>query len=158
MHGPWGIDGYSDHAAWEAYWRDDDALFRTEVGVAGASPPAMIRRFAGHESYWPPTTSWWRHTAAWWTHWPRLEKRSGVGLTEERLDCYVNETQHEYLATAARWSKVKFPACDGFVVWMGHDAFPCPSNTSLLDFDGVPKPAAHALRSVFTSTSTAPDL
>lgn len=61
---------------------------------------------------------------------------------------------HQYLTSAARSSKAKFPACGGFVVWMGHDAFPCGSNTSLLDFDGVPKPAAHALTTVFISTST----
>jgi beta-mannosidase len=32
---------------------------------------------------------------------------------------------------------------------MGHDAFPCPANTAVLDFLGRPKPAADALRKIF---------
>ena len=34
------------------------------------------------------------------------------------------------------------------VVWMGHDAFPIPGNTSILDFHGRPKPAALAIRDI----------
>jgi beta-mannosidase len=36
-------------------------------------------------------------------------------------------------------------------VWMGHDCFPCPSNTSVIDFAGKPKPAWEALKEVFNS-------
>jgi len=32
---------------------------------------------------------------------------------------------------------------------MGHDCFPCPNNTAILDFDGRPKPAALALGEIF---------
>jgi hypothetical protein len=35
---------------------------------------------------------------------------------------------------------------------MGHDPFPCPSNTAVLDFYGRPKPAAEALRRIFLTT------
>ena len=152
VHGPWGIDGYADAAAWAAYWRDDDALFRSEVGVAGASDLALIRRYAGGESTWPPTSDYWRHAAAWWTQWSRLEPCLGHATDADALARYVAHTQQEqaeYLAAAARLTKARFPACGGFLVWMGHDAFPCPSNTSLFDFDGQPKPAARALATVF---------
>ncbi len=32
------------------------------------------------------------------------------------------------------------------MLWCGHDCFPCATNTSILDFDGNPKPAAEAFR------------
>lgn len=153
VHGPWNIDGFAGPEDWANYWRDDDALFRTEVGVPGASPAALIRRHAGGEAIWPPQTPYWRHTADWWTQWRRLEPTLG-STGPDGLEQYVTHTQREqadHLATAARLTKARFPACGGFVVWMGHDAFPCPSNLSLLDFDGVPKPAAQALAAVFRS-------
>jgi len=35
---------------------------------------------------------------------------------------------------------------------MGHDSFPCPVNTSFIDFDGNLKPVAKELRKIFKST------
>ena len=34
----------------------------------------------------------------------------------------------------------------GLIVWMGHDSFPCIADTSILDFQSKPKPAALAFR------------
>jgi hypothetical protein len=36
---------------------------------------------------------------------------------------------------------------------MGHDCYPCPANTSIVDFDGQPKPAVAALKAVFCKPS-----
>ncbi|MDR2774700.1 MAG: hypothetical protein LBC19_08170 [Tannerella sp.] len=36
----------------------------------------------------------------------------------------------------------RFPRCGGFLIWMGHDCFPCPTNNSIIDFEGNPKLAA----------------
>jgi len=54
-----------------------------------------------------------------------------------------------YIPYAAQACKNRFPACGGFMVWMGHDCFPCPINTSVIDFYGNYKPAALALKEVF---------
>jgi hypothetical protein len=35
------------------------------------------------------------------------------------------------------------------ILWCGHDCFPCAVNTSIVDFEGVPKPAALALSAVY---------
>jgi beta-mannosidase len=43
----------------------------------------------------------------------------------------------------------RFPSCGGIIFWMGHDSFPCTANTSLIDFDGEPKPALLALSQLF---------
>lgn len=152
IHGPWGLSGFQGLADWHAYWEGDDALFRSEVGMPGASPVALLERYHGNEPLWPPTGAWWLHGGAWWTQWERVEARfegmeAGAALTE-----YVRVTQAEQAeayATAARACKSRFPRCGGFIIWMGHDCFPCPANNSVIDFDREPKPAWHALREAF---------
>jgi beta-mannosidase len=124
--------------------------------VPGASPADLIRRHAGHESVWPPTAPLWRHSAGWWTQWPRFAAACAGLPSAAALDRYVALTQADqarHLAAAAAAAKARFPRCGGFLVWMGHDCFPCPANTSLFDFARRPKPAARALAAVFRHRS-----
>jgi beta-mannosidase len=58
------------------------------------------------------------------------------------------------LSYAARATKSRFPRSTGFIVWLGHDAFPCAVSLALFDYDGRPKPAAAALAEVFLTPST----
>jgi len=44
-----------------------------------------------------------------------------------------------------------------FIIWMGHDSFPCTANTAIVDYDGVPKPAALALRDIFRTNASPSD-
>ena len=159
VHGPWGFNGFADEAAWNDYWRRDDALFRTEVGLPGASSTALIQRHAGTASVWPPTSPLWRHSAGWWTQWPRVAAAVDTSDPAEALARYValtQATQARALATAAAAAKSRFPHCGGFIVWMGHDCFPCPANTAIIDFEHQPKPAALALASVFLASPPDP--
>lgn len=152
VHGPWGLDGFPSPNGWEDYWLRDDALFRGEIGVASASRVELIERQAGGESAWPPTSLWWHHSSGWWTQWDRLSARFGELEPAAALAAYVDHTRSEQaakLAFAAWAKKVQFPRCGGFLVWMGHDAFPCLANTSIIEFDHVLKPAAKALAAVF---------
>jgi beta-mannosidase len=141
VHGPWKADGsFEDWAEW---WRESDALFHAEAGAPGASPAEMIRRFAG-EPPLPGDASHpaWLHASSWWLQW---DEWLATGGDPDDLDSYVNwsqEYQLRLLASAWRACRDRFPRCGGFIVWMGHDSFPCPVNTSILDFDGNPKPAA----------------
>ena len=57
------------------------------------------------------------------------------------------------LETAAQASLDRFPACAGFVVWLGHDTFPCAVSLALLDYGGGRKPAAKALSLVFAASN-----
>ena len=150
VHGPWNHNGALE--SWIEYWDKDDALFRSETGFPGASPAEMIRRCAqGSALPADLTHALWRHVSSWWIQWEDYLKSGGNG---EDLDAYVawsQERQATALAYAARASKNRFPACGGFIVWMGHDCFPCPINTSILDVYGNPKPAATALARVFNA-------
>ncbi len=91
----------------------------------------------------------WNRTA-WWIEWPLFVQE--VGREPRDLEEYVSwsqERQARALQRAARACKNRFPRCGGFIVWMGHDSFPCAANTAVVDFEGRPKPAALALRRVF---------
>jgi beta-mannosidase len=158
VHGPWGLGDFRDMDDWRDYWANDDALFRSEVGVAGAADVELLRRHSGGLPLWPPTTPLWRHAANWWTQEQRLVEPFADLPPDEALAAYVEHTRREQaegLAIAAGACRARFPRCGGFVVWMGHDCFPCPANTSLIDFARQPKPAWHALRAVFRQPPSA---
>jgi beta-mannosidase len=151
VHGPWKLPGTM--ADWAAYWAGDDALFRSEVGAPGASPAAIIERSAGDLSTLPGTADnpLWQRTS-WWIEWPiflREQGREPSSLAE--FVAWSQARQAEALRIAASACKGRFPRCGGFIVWMGHDSFPCTANTAIVDFDGKPKPAALALGEVFRS-------
>lgn len=152
VHGPWNHEG--PFADWERYWKADDALFRSETGMPGASSVAVLERYRGTCAVWPATREnpYWLHSSSWWIQWALFQDRvaglePAAGLAE-----YVRlsqDLQARALAVAVGACKARFPACGGFIIWMGHDAFPCATNTSVIDFDRGTKPAYHALRTVF---------
>jgi beta-mannosidase len=150
VHGPWHVTGDVD-GEWEEYWQHDDSLFRSEVGVSGASPVDIIRRYKGDLPEVPGTTAnpLWRRTA-WWIEWPVFVREHGREPANlEEFLAWSQERQRQALAIAARACKGRFPRCGGFLVWMGHDSFPCTANLSIVDFDGRLKPAGLELGRVF---------
>jgi len=149
VHGPWKAD--PDLEVWRNYWRDVDALFHSEVGAPGASPAELIRRSRGELPELPGTLEnpLWRRTS-WWIEWPEFIQEKG--RPPQDLQEYVDwsqKRQAQALAIVAGELKRKFPRCGGVIFWMGHDCFPCTANTSVIDFDGNPKPAALALQEIF---------
>jgi beta-mannosidase len=149
VHGPWKADPI--RADWESYWRDMDALFHSEVGAPGASPAEIIRRFSGGLPEMPATIDnplWWR--TSWWIEWPEFLGEMGREPADlEEFVAWSQARQTWALTTVAETLKSKFPRCGGVIFWMGHDSFPCTTNTSVIDFDGQPKPAALALQAIF---------
>lgn len=150
VHGPWGFDGNME--AYKEYWRGDDALFRAEVGVPGACDVELIKRYCP-DAWWPPNNPTWAHSCLWWIGWGRFSNLGDLP-PEEGLAAYVRQTQAEQaegLGFAAEACKRRFPRCGGFLIWHGHDCFPCPINNSVIDFEGRPKPGYFALQRVFTN-------
>jgi beta-mannosidase len=108
-------------------------------GLAAASTPTELRQL-------------WTHTSGWWLAPLDTWLDSGGRVTE--LEAWVEKSQARQAAMigyAARRSLARFPACAGFLVWLGHDTFPCAVSLSLLDADGDLKPAAEAFRDVFAA-------
>jgi beta-mannosidase len=140
VHGPWEFSGSEQE--WADYWASDDAVLRSEVGVAGASPLSLLHDVGLTSSGGTERTrQLWTHSSGWW-----LAEFDRTATDD--LATWVTESQERQarlLAVAAGASARRFPACAGFLVWLGHDAFPCAVSLSLLDFDGRPKPAAAAV-------------
>ncbi len=156
VHGPWNVG--KDLEDWREYWERDDALFRSETGVPGASPAELIRQYCGNWNPWPPESGnpYWLHGSSWWLQWERFRgELEGCGDADglENYAALSQQLQADALAVAARSCRDRFPRCGGILIWMGHDAFPCPANTSVIDFAGNPKPAYYALRGVFRGDS-----
>jgi len=150
VHGPWKAGGSLDD--WADYWAKDDALFRSETGSPGTSSAQMIRKYSGGLDVMPatPENPLWRRTSVWWIEWGQFVAE--VGREPESLEEYVVWQQYrqaQALSIAVRACKDRFPRCGGIILWMGHDCFPCNANTSIVDFEGEPKPAALAVGEVF---------
>jgi beta-mannosidase len=150
VHGPWNATGDLD-GEWTRYWQNDDALFRSEVGAPGASSVELIRAYRGDLPETPGTRDnpLWKRTS-WWIEWPVfVEER---GREPESLEDYVTwsqERQRRALGSAACSARGRFPRCGGFILWMGHDCFPCTANTAIVDFNGDLKPAGVEIGRIF---------
>lgn len=153
VHGPWGLGQFNGQLhEWNDYFTRDDAGFRTEVGMPGPQSMELMEKYSGPEASWPPTSSWWRHASPWWTQWEVFEPLLAGLTAREALRKYIEagqDRQAQALSHAAEACKRRFPRCAGFLVWHGHDCFPCPSNNSIIDFERNPKPAFYALQRVF---------
>ena len=154
VHGPWET---KDIVAWTRYWANDDALFRSETGMPGVASLEVLERYCGDEAAWPPNSlnRYYRHTSTTWLQWEiflaanpgaeNLPPREGLARYVE----FSQALQAEALTIAVRACMERFPRCGGVILWMGHDVFPCPINTSVIDFEGTPKPAFHAVRDLY---------
>ncbi len=150
VHGPWKPK--ADLAAWKAYWDSADALFYSEIGSPGAAPAPLIRKYAGALPVLPvhPSNPLYCLTLSWWTENQQFESEKGrAPTTLEEYVSWSQARQAEALAVAVRSCKARFPRCGGVILWCGHDCFPCAVNTSIVDFEGAPKPAAFALAPVY---------
>lgn len=157
VHGPWDLP-YTEQdqtmKAVEDYWNKDDAMFRSEVGVPGAMSVEMMNKYKGEFRLLPASMDnpLWR-SVSWWIQWDEYKK---TGKDTVNIDEYVAWSQQRQIAgltLALKKSKERFPACGGFIIWMGHDSFPCMINTSIIDFEGNLKPVAVELSKIWKDHS-----
>ncbi len=156
-HGPWKLPFGKKKTMDEVreYWENNDSFMFSEVGVPGAMSASLIEKYSGDYSPLPASLDnpIWR-TVNWWNEW---DEYSAVTSQNKRtLNNYVNwsqKRQADGLAIALRKSKEKFPACGGFLIWMGHDCFPCMINTAIIDFEGNPKPIIEQLSKIWKNNS-----
>ncbi|MCI0158062.1 hypothetical protein KNO15_15280 [Leifsonia shinshuensis] len=145
VHGPWEFGG--DEEEWDAYWAADDALFRSEVGVAGASAADLLEAFGllpdGLDD--DRIRALWTHSSGWWL--AGFDSRDRHVPVKLWLDASA-QRQARMLVIALERALRRFPATGGFMLWMGHDTFPCAVSLAVVDFWGRPKPAALALRNL----------
>lgn len=151
VHGPWKVVD-NELEKHKEYWENDDALFRSEAGAPGTSDITTILKYTENtEDIFPPSLEnpLWRRTS-WWFDWAYFEnaEKSKPSTLHEYIK-WSQDRQARALGIAALSSKKRFPETGGFIVWMGHDSFPCICNTSLIDFGRNLKPAFFTLQSIF---------
>lgn len=154
VHGPWWLPeepSDDEMSNIKKYWSESDALFHSEVGVPGASSISLFKKYYPEEylsDVGPYNPIWTRFL--WWLEDEHFLK-SNPGLKSISLEKYIEwsqKRQEKGLSIALAEAKKRFPACGGFIIWMGHDCFPTPANTSIIDFDGEYKPVAYILKSI----------
>ncbi len=152
----WDVHGGAALAATpeeaERYLAEDDALLRSEVYCSGASPVALIEKYAGGMDTWPPqhTNPYWDSLTTWWLDWDRLvawHGREPADLAE--YVAWSQAKQALMLGMDCAAAKRRFPRCGGWLLWSGHDTFPLCINSSLIDFDGGYKPAALEMKRIW---------
>jgi beta-mannosidase len=152
IHGPWNVDGPLD-ARWETYWQEDDSLFRAETGCPGAMDPDRLASYVPSLQVFPiqqDNPVWGRNS--WWIESDVFEMERGRKPHDAHEYCqWSQERQAGALKIAVGSTKQRFPAVGGIIIWMGHDSFACAANTSIIDVDGVPKPAYGIVKELFNT-------
>jgi len=137
-------------------WSKNDALFISEAGVPGAMSAEMIKKYAGDFNPLPANIEnpIWRNVN-WWIDWDEyvVDNTDPATQTLENYVEWSQKRQSDGLTIAVKSFKDRFPSCGGFLIWMGHDCFPCMVNTSILDFEGNSKPAALELSEIWKNNS-----
>jgi beta-mannosidase len=143
VHGPWRIEP-------ESYWEKDDALFRSETGAPGASSMEILKEFYPDCDLLPVDVEniYWRRFFWWVDQETYMAENGGKPPTIEDYVRWSQEHQARALIRALTSCRNRFPGIGGFIIWMGHDSFPCLANTSILDFHGHMKPAAKAIQAL----------
>jgi len=155
VHSPWWLPFEPNDAEMtniREFWNSSDALFHSEAGVPGASSAELINKYRGIYSALPINVenpiwgqfSWWIENDKF-----RLAKNNNDPQSIEEYVEWEQNRQTKGLSIAVESAKNRFPQCGGFLIWMGHDCFPCPANTSIIDFDGIFKPVAYELMKIW---------
>jgi len=144
IHGPW----------WpvpQSYWDGDDSLFRSEVGTGGASPLDILEKYFAKDALIPfdESNPHWRRFGFWIQGEAFAKDNGRPARNLAEFVAWSQQLQVKSLDAAARGIKRRFPRIGGMIVWMGHDPFPCPINTAVLDFHGRIKPGGEALSKIW---------
>jgi len=147
-HGPWKAETIEE---WNSIFDNDDSMFRAETGAPGSSGLDILEDFAGNLSAYPiiGENDYWSRPMNWWIETDTFKNERGrYPTTKEEYVAWSQKRQATLLVKAVSSCKNRFPRCGGFIIWMGHDNYPCPANTSIIDYYRRLKPAAEALKEV----------
>ena len=150
-HGPWTYMGPNFHYR---RFNLDDSLLHSEVGSPATPRLETLEKYC-ETSLWPPdkTNDYWRLRGSWWICNEQMGSLFGKFDGEEKgIKEYVKAMRFmqteslRYSASAVRFAGKKK---SGIIIWMGNEPFPNSANTSVIEFDGCPKPSFYKLKSVF---------
>ncbi len=154
-HGPWTYEGPQQH-----YFRfnHDTSLLHSEVGAAACPRLETLLKYTSRP-IWPfdETNPYWLDRGAWWIYDKELVALFGRFDSEEQgLEDFVRAyryTQMEALRYAATAVRRAGKRKAGIIIWMANEPFPNSANTSILEYDGCPRPAYYKLQTAFAQAS-----
>ncbi len=154
-HGPWLYEGPRE----QCYrFNHDRSLLHSEVGAPACPRLESLKKYADHP-IWPfdERDSYWLNRGAWWIYNEELIGLFGEFEPDDNgLSDYVRAyryTQMEAIRYAATSIRRAGKRKAGLIVWMANEPFPNSANTSLLEYDGCPKPAYYKLKNAFAPVS-----
>jgi beta-mannosidase len=144
----WGVKGSDFHL--DGYYAIK-ARFVSEYGFASYPPMRLVKKFAAPEDMRLDSPVWLNH----------IKKPQVVGIISNHLERYYHKPKsfEEVIDLSRKWQAFavgtvtenwmkKAPYCRGTLLWQLNDWWPCTS-WSLIDYDGVPKPAYEAVKKIF---------
>lgn len=152
VHGPWNYLGPFEHYS---FFNSDDSILRSETGCPGIARMSLLEKYKGNYDIWPPdeTNPYWNHRGSWWIQTRQLEELFGYWDEDgNEIETYVQASrfvQSEALRYAIYSTRRREPMSSGFLIWMGNEPYPNNANTSVLEYDGIPKPSYYWIKDAF---------
>lgn len=152
-HGPWQYLGPEEHYS---HFAHNDSLLHSEIGAPACPRLETLKTYCSGP-LWPPTSAnrFWQNRGCWWLCDEELTRLFGRFDGKARgIEEYVKAFRYmqmeaiRYAASSIRRAGRKKA---GMIIWMGNEPFPNNANTSVLEFDGCPKPAFYKLQSVYNA-------
>lgn len=152
-HGPWNYMGVTYHYK---RFNSDDSLLHSEVGSPAVPRLETLLKYSEGKNIWPPdkTNPYWRLRGSWWICDEMMFDLFGKFDGKEKgIETYVKAMrfmQAESLRYSSSMVRAAGRKKSGYIVWMGNEPFPNSANTSVIEFDGCPKPSFYKLKKVFS--------
>lgn len=149
VHGPWQYLG--ERAHYEFYNRMDSFL-HSEFGTDGMTCLQSLKKFIPPESLNLETVDEnlvYRHHGDWWDTVNRDKAVFGPNRDLEEKIQRSQFLQAEGIRYAVEANRRRAFQNSGSIIWQANEPFPNVSCTSLIDYYGVPKPAALALKQAY---------
>lgn len=156
-HGPWKYVDAAEHCY---HFNHDPSLLHSEVGAPAPPREETLWRYADGP-IWPfdENNPYWLNRGAWWIYYKEMVNLFGpfndddAGFSDYvRAYRYTQMEALRYAITAIRRAGRKKA---GVIVWMANEPFPNSANTSVLEYDGCPRPAFYKLINAFAPVSLA---
>ncbi len=149
VHGPWEHQGLREQ---NRLWDAGASLFNGEFGVEGMTNRRAHERLIAPEHRWPADRSnpVYRHLGDWWINAPLVQAAFAGGVGDlETLRRASQRLQADGLRYAVEANRRRWPRNGGSIPWQLNESYPNAWCTAVVDHDGEPKPAFHAVRRAY---------
>ena len=153
VHGPWEHQGLRAHYA--LYDEETPARLHGELGVEGMTNRTAHEALISEAHRWPAdrTNPVYEHLGAWWNNAPFVQECFGNRLGDlETLRRASQWLQYEGLRYAV---ESRLRRAIGVIPWQLNESYPNAWCTSVVDWQGEPKPAYYGVKRAYLGAPSA---